>query len=196
MRKIQKYYDNTENNPPSKNIVKFINLKTPQGKAIELGCGAGRDTIYLIKNNWNVLAIDREDVEDRIKSRLGEQEYLERFRFQKQDFENLVLEENDLVVANYSLSFCNKNQFQELWNTIKNSILKNGYFVGNFFGVNDEWNGLKNDMVFLNKEQVMELFEDFELLEFEEDEGNRKNGMGVMKHWHLFWVVARKKNKF
>lgn len=76
MGNIHKYYDNTENNLPSKNIVKFINLKTSQGKAIELGCGAGRDTIYLIKNNWNVLAIDREDVEDRIKSRLGEQEYL------------------------------------------------------------------------------------------------------------------------
>ena len=48
MESIQKYYNNTENNPPSKNIVEFINLKTLQGKAIELGCGAGRDTIYLM----------------------------------------------------------------------------------------------------------------------------------------------------
>ena len=103
MENIQKYYNNTENNPPSKNIVKFINLKTPQGKAIELGCGAGRDTIYLIKNNWNVLAIDREDVEDRIKSRLDKQEYLKRFRFQKQDFENLVLVDCDVDLYHYHL---------------------------------------------------------------------------------------------
>lgn len=47
-------------------------------------------------------------------------------------------------------------------------------------------------MVFLNKEQVLELFDGFDIIDFEEDEADRKTGMGVMKHWHLFWVIARK----
>lgn len=64
--------------------------------------------------------------------------------------------------------------------------------MGNFFGVNDEWNGNKENMVFLNKEQVIELLEGFDIIDFEEDEANRKTGMGKMKHWHLFWVIARK----
>lgn len=59
--------------------------------------------------------------------------------------------------------------------------------------MNDEWNGMKKNMVFLNKEQVVDLFDGFEIVEFEEEEANRKTGMGVMKHWHLFWVVARKR---
>lgn len=192
MNNIQKYYDNTENIPPNNNIKKFINMKTIPGNAIELGCGAGRDTLYLIKNNWNVLAIDREDVEGRIKKRINTQEYLNRFRFQQQNFEDIVLEKNNLLIANYSLPFCNKNEFTKLWKKIEKSILKNGYFVGNFFGVNDEWNGLKPNMIFLNKPEVLELFRNFEIIEFKEEQADRKTGMGVMKHWHLFWVIAKK----
>ena len=46
----QLYYENTKNAPPHKNIKKFIKLENKTGKAIDLGCGAGRDTIFLIKN--------------------------------------------------------------------------------------------------------------------------------------------------
>ena len=35
---------------------------------------AGNNTVYLIKNNWNVLAIDKEDVEERIAKRLNNKE--------------------------------------------------------------------------------------------------------------------------
>lgn len=124
MRNIKKYYDNTEIYPPNKNVKKFVEIEPKAGKAIELGCGAGRDTVYLIKNKWHVLAIDRENVEDRIKKRLNEEE-LERLRFQRRDFENIVLEENNLLVANFSLPFCNKNKFYELWDKINKSILPN-----------------------------------------------------------------------
>lgn len=132
MRNIKKYYDNTEMNPPNKNVKKFVEIESNAGKAIELGCGAGRDTVYLIKNKWNVLAIDRENVEDRIIKRLDEEE-LKRFKFQRQDFENIVLEENNLVVANFCLPFCNKNKFYELWDKINKSILPNRIFCREFF---------------------------------------------------------------
>lgn len=114
MESIKKYYDNTQSDKPRNNVEYFINeIQCNSGNAIELGCGAGNDTVYLTKNNWNVLAIDREDVKERIAKRLTKEE-LAKFKFQKQDFETLKLEENNLIVANYSLSFCNKNRFSEL----------------------------------------------------------------------------------
>ena len=124
MRNTEKYYDNTEIDLPHKNIKKFTEIESNAGNAIDLGCGAGRDTVYLIRNGWNVLAIDREDVENRIKKRL-KQEELDRFEFQRQDFENVVLPENNLLVANFSLPFCNKDKFNELWNKVEKSILPN-----------------------------------------------------------------------
>lgn len=193
MRNIEKYYDNTESENPRNNVQYFIDkIKCNPSNAIELGCGAGNDTVYLIKNNWNVLAIDREDVEERISNRLNPKE-IEMFRFQRQNFETLELEKTNLIIANYCLPFCNKDKFEELWNKIKMSILDKGYFIGNFFGINDSWNNSKSEMIFLSREQVMELFEDFEIIIFKEIEKDALTGLGKMKHWHIFDVIAKKR---
>lgn len=191
MKNIERYYKNTTYAKPNYTIKKFIELKIKPRNAIELGCGAGRDTVCLIKNGWNVLAIDRENVESRIAAKLSEEE-LKQFKFLKRKFEEIELENNNLVVANFSLPFCNKNNFKELWNKINNSILKDGYFVGNFFGINDEWKSTKEEMTFLTKKQVIELFENFEIIEFNEVEKDDFTGLGKMKHWHIFNVIAKK----
>ena len=191
MGNIEKYYDNTTDAMPNYTVKKFIKLNVEPGNAVELGCGVGRDTVCLIKNGWNVLAIDRENVESRIVAKLSEEE-LKQFKFSKQKFEYIELEKNNLVVANFSLPFCNKNNFKELWNKINNSILKDGYFVGKFFGINDEWKSTKEEMTFLTKEQVIELFKDFEIIEFKEVEKDDFTGLGKMKHWHIFNVIAKK----
>ena len=192
MESIQKYYDNTQSDKPRNNVEYFINeIQCNSGNAIELGCGAGNDTVYLIKNNWNVLAIDREDIEPRIKTKLSKEES-KQFKFLRQKFEKIELEKNNLVIANFSLPFCNKNNFKELWNKINDSILKDGYFVGNFFGNNDEWKSIKEEMTFLTREQVIELFENFKIIKFIEVEKDDFTGLGKMKHWHIFNVIAKK----
>ena len=192
MKSIEKYYKNTADAKPNYTVKKFIELNVEPGNAIELGCGAGRDTVCLIKNGWNVLAIDREDVKSRIVAKL-EAEELKQFKFLKQKYEDIELEKNNLVVANFSIPFCDKNNFKELWNKIDDSILKNGYFVGNFFGENDEWKKTKKEMTFLSKKQVIELFKNFEIIEFKEIEKDGLTGLGEMKHWHVFNVIAKKK---
>lgn len=131
---MKKYYKNTENALPNIIIRKFIEMKIKPSNAIDLGCGAGRDTIYLIKNGWNVLSIDKEDTGKFISSKLNEEE-IKRFRFVRQDFENIELEKNNLFVANFSIPFCKKDCFNELWNKITNSILKERILCGNFFWI-------------------------------------------------------------
>ena len=188
---IEKFYDNTKDMEPNYTVRKFLKLNIEPGNAVELGCGAGRDTVSLIKDVWNVLAIDREEVEARITTKLSKEEQ-KKFKFSKQKFEDIKLDKNNLVVANFSLPFCNKNNLKELWNKIDESILKDGYFVGNFFGNNDEWKNKKEEMTFLTKKQVLELFKNYEIIDFKEVEKDALTGLEKMKHWHIFNVIAKK----
>lgn len=57
----------------------------------------------------------------------------------------------------------------------------------------DSWVNIKEQMVFLSKEQVLELFKDsFEIIEFNEVEKDGKTGLGKTKHWHIYNIIARK----
>ena len=121
MNNIDKYYKNTQNALPHQNVKKFIDLNKKTGNAIDLGCGTGRDTAFLIKNNWNVLAIDRENTKELIESKLNIDE-LQKFKFICQNFENVALPNNNLIISNFSIPFCGKKFFEEFWNKIVFSI--------------------------------------------------------------------------
>jgi SAM-dependent methyltransferase len=133
MINLEKYYENTENILPNPLVRKFIKMNIKPTNAIDLGCGAGRDTVYLIKNGWKVLSIDRENTEKYILSKLNNEE-VERFRFERQDFENIELEKNNLLVANFSIPFCNSKSLNEFWSKISDSILEGRILCGKLFG--------------------------------------------------------------
>ena len=192
MKNAFSYYEKKKNSNIPENLRMFMNMKVEPGICIDLGCGAGRDSKFLIKNGWKVIAIDKEDTEKMIRSSLQEEEqnYL---KFIKQDFENnIILQSCNLLVANSSLSFCNRKNFDDLWKKIVDSISKDGYFVGNFFGINDSWANRPN-MVFFTKEEVIKLFSSFEIINFKEVAKNGKTALGIEKHWHIFNVIAKKK---
>ena len=67
------YYDKTKKEYP-RNNVKFLidSLNLKPTNAIDLGCGQGNDAVYLINNDFKVLGIDKENVEDIIRARLPE----------------------------------------------------------------------------------------------------------------------------
>ena len=127
MNKIHEYYKNTKNALPHKNVQKVLEMHIIPGNAIDLGCGAGRDTICLIKNGWNVLAIDKEETKGLVEEKLNENE-LKNFRFSLQNFQNVELENNSLLVSNFSIPFCGKKYFKEFWNKIEESIEKGRIF--------------------------------------------------------------------
>lgn len=134
MEYIQKYYENTKDALPHAMVKKFIKMNIKPKNAIDLGCGAGRDTIYLIKNGWNVLSIDRENTREIIADKLNNEE-IKRFNFKCLSFENIKLEKSNLLVSNFSIPFCNKNYFKEFWREISNSILKERIFCWQLFWV-------------------------------------------------------------
>ena len=47
-------------------------------------------------------------------------------------------------------------------------------------------------MKFMTKEEVINLFKNYEIIVFKEIEKNAKTGLGKMKHWHIYNVIAKK----
>ena len=132
MKNAKEYYKRTENLDENFNLKKFILMNIEPNTAIDLGCGAGRDTIFLIKKGWQVISIDKVDTSSIIRNKLDDNEK-KRFKFICQDFEELNLKQNNLLVANYSLPFCNKNYVPTLWKNICNSININRLFCRKLF---------------------------------------------------------------
>lgn len=54
------YYDAVADRPPRKTILTTLEAFEEPGVAIDLGCGDGRDTVEIIRQNWAVLAVDKE----------------------------------------------------------------------------------------------------------------------------------------
>ena len=193
MKNAFEYYDKTKNSNVPKNLRMFMDMKVEAGVCIDLGCGAGRDTVFLIKNGWKVLAIDKENSKEYIDLKLNEEER-KSFKFQCQDFENIKLEKVKLIVANFSIPFCSKDKFKDLWNSITQNIIQNGYFVGNFFGLKDSWADNKDKKIFLSKDEVLKMFESsFEIIDFQEIEKDGETALNGVKHWHIYNIIARKK---
>ena len=186
------YYDKTKKEYP-RNNVKFLidSLNFKPTDAIDLGCGQGNDTVYLINNDFRVLGIDKENVEEIIRERLS-QDKQKYFQFKKQKLEYLKIPNTDLIIANFSLSFCKKEYFKSMWQKIVESINLNGYFVGTIFGINDSWNKKYRDMSFFDKEDVKRLFNKFKIIVFEEIENDKPTALGEDKHWHFYSIIAQK----
>ncbi len=188
---------------PKKPLIKLLEYLKP-GKVIELGPGAGTDTLYMLENGWEVLGIDgdlgtEDDIRNLIKSSENSFDLNEKFTFINQRFENLELEKEscDLLVGFNSLFFCPPEHFREFFQKITDAIKPGGYLLVNLLGKNDDWNKAENSRnTFLSKEEIIELLKEFDVDEngIKEVESEGKTAVSeTPKHWHTFLVRARKK---
>lgn len=108
-----------------------ISLLKNHKKLLCLGEGEGRNAIFFAKNGFEVSAIDA--------SNLGLEKLQNRAIEEKLDIKTVcmdlndwtVLEKYDVIVASYLHMF--KNEREELFKKIENSLSSKGYFIGEFF---------------------------------------------------------------
>lgn len=189
MKDWSNYQNRTYNDDVSNLLIEFFdNYKVD--KAIDLGCGSGNESVYMLKKGLNVISIDRQLNKDFILNRLSEDEK-KKVSFIEASFEDVNLPKTDLVAALFSIPFCNPNNFELLWNKIYNSINDNGYFVGQLFGDRDAWNVVDSINTF-SIEKVKEYLKFYNILKLEEVEFIRESDN---KKWHYYDIIAQKVEK-
>jgi membrane dipeptidase len=184
-----RYFDHAADDPRETLLDALARFDEP-GFAVDLGCGAGRDTRALLDAGWSVLAIDREQEGiDRLRAAIPDDDG--RLQTQVARFHEATWPTCDLVNASFALPFCAPERFPEVWERIVDSLRPGGRFSGQIFGDRDSWVG--TGITVRSREEVLELLKPFDTERFDEVDEEGSTVTGKRKHWHLFHIVARKR---
>jgi SAM-dependent methyltransferase len=187
------YYNKVADRKPRGLLAKTLEYFDGQtGFAVDLGCGAGVETLELLRHGWHVLAIDRQP--EAIAHVLASvpSELHGSLETQVAAMESLTLPPADLVWASASLPFCLPEKFADLWHTLLTRLRPGGRFAGDFFGPRHVW-ASNPQMTFHSLEQVIELIQALEIEHFTEEEREMPTALQGSQHWHAFEVIARRK---
>lgn len=117
-----------------------------------------------------------------------------KFSFILSDFKDFNLTKNtyNIINAQYALPFYGKKGFRLFIQKIIKSLQKDGIFVGQFFGIEDEWNTKGSNLVFQTEEEAKNLLKKLKLIEFIKEKKIAKTAAGQQKSWHVFHFIAKK----
>ena len=160
-------------------------------RAIDLGCGAGKETLALLNGGWRVFAVDAlPDTRDRLLATVPAA-LAGQLEIEVSPFEDLPgLPEAGLILASYSLPFVHPENFARVWRMLLAALGPSGVIAVNLFGERDSW-AVIPEWNFHTEAEARGLFEGLEVLTFEIYDADGQSFRGP-KHWHIFDVIARK----
>lgn len=161
------------------------------GSAVDLGCGDGTETTWLLDHGWSVTAVDRTaEAMPLVRAHAVGSDRLSTVVADLADYE---VPPADLVLACLSLPFVRPAAFDRTWAGIRTAVSGGGVLAVNLFGDRDTWaqpGSAIAEMTFHSREQVEALLAGLDVVELTEDEHDGPSGAGP-KHWHTFDVIAR-----
>jgi tellurite methyltransferase len=202
-REWSAYYAATRGRPPRPTLLRALyaaRLPTapPGRRAIDLGCGTGRDTLPLLAAGWHVLAVDAEPTALVELKAAVPAAWRPRLVTRVARFEHCHLPPAELVNASFSLFFAERQAVLEgLLRRIHTALVPGGRFAGHLLGPKDTWvrdSRVRHEgrVVGLDRAGLQALLRGFRLEHLEEEEDDAITPKGEAKHWHLWHINAVK----
>lgn len=161
--------------------------------ALDLGCGAGVESLALAQAGWQVVGIDLDAAAPERFARYADPELAGRVQIRVLDLSPAAaLPRADLVHASYSLPYVGADALRRVWARVEEAVPPGGWFVGQLFGDRDSFNDGTGAQAFLRREEAEQLLAAWELLRFDEEDEEGPSFSGP-KHWHVFHVIARRR---
>ncbi|MBP9719176.1 MAG: class I SAM-dependent methyltransferase [Candidatus Levybacteria bacterium] len=191
MKDWDTYYKAHKSRGPREQVVRALGACKERESALDLGAGTLVESAFLLENDFkNVTAVDSSPQTKSFAESFDQQ----RFTLKICSYQEFNFPKNyyDLINAQYALPFYGKDGFEKFIEKIKLSLKPGGIFVGQFFGVNDEWNAADSKLAFQTKDEVLNMLSELEMIEFNEEEKDGKTASGETKHWHVFHFITKK----
>ena len=113
-----KFYKHTRERPPWPRMIRALSLVPRRERALDLGCGAGRDTRYLLEQGFQVTAVDADANAMAILVTFPQ----ERLRAVQSSFVDFAFERYDLINAHFSLPFLPREQFYAVFGKVREAL--------------------------------------------------------------------------
>ena len=150
---------------PSINLVNHLD-KCSGKRALDLGCGAGRNTIYLAQNSFSVDALDIAQIAlDALHVELEKENLSKKVNIKLSDLDEFEVKENFYDLA-LMCNFLDRNLIEK----VKQSLSINGIFIVETYMM-DEKNEKKdsNQDYLLKENELKQIFNDgYEILFYDE----------------------------
>ena len=159
--------------------------------AVDLGCGARRDTRQLLRAGWRVLAVDREPGARVALEAAVESELRARLEVQIEDLATVSIPPCALVNASLCLPFLAPDDFHATWRRIVAALEPGNRFSAMLFGDRDG-SASDPDTTCLPPDQIRAALAGFEIEHWSDKEEDTKTALGEPHHFHLVEFVARK----
>jgi SAM-dependent methyltransferase len=166
-----------------------LDAGAPPRLAVDLGCGAGRDTRELLQRGWRVISVDKTPQGIETLESLTPAEDRARLQTHVADVADFKIPACDLVNANLILPFLPAEAYAAIWHRIRESIVPGGRFSGMLFGDRDQAAG-EPDMTCPSPEVIRGHLEGFAIEHWDEKEEDGQTALGEPHHFHLIEVVA------
>ena len=142
------------------------------GFILDLGCGQGRDSLFLAKNNFWVTAIDSSEVAiNQIKVKKNKF-CLDNLELVWDDISNfkIVHDKYDTIICRNVLNFLNKDKALEIINSIKTNSKIGSYIIVDVFTKNDP-SFLSNNKFtcYFEEQELLKIFSDFKVVYYLEN---------------------------
>jgi len=190
------YYAAIRGRPPRPTLLRACHAmrRVPGRRAIDLGCGSGRDTLPMLAEGWHVWALDAEpraiaELEAAVPAARRPRLVTRIARF-----ETAHLPGADLVNASFSLIAIERYAvLADLVRRIHAALRPNGRFAGQLLGCRDSWVAAGRGVVGLDRTALATLLCDFRLERVDEEETDSVTPLGEVKHWHIWHIDAVKR---